>query len=320
MFRLRNGLVAAMTASTLCLASGMAVGQNYPTRPVRIIAAEPGGGADFVARLTSTSISPSLGQPVIVENRPAALNGELVSRAIPDGYTLLLASSTFIYAPLFEKTNYDTLKDFAPISMLAKAPNVVVVHPSVPVNSVKELVALAKAKPGVLNYSSGGTGSSLHLAAELFKQLAHVDIVRVAYKGAGPAMTALLGGEVQVMFATAATVAPNLKSGKLKALAVTGSQPSPLAPGLPTVSASGVPGYQMEALYALVAPLKTQPAVIQRLNSTMLRVLSEPDVKQKFLSSGVEASPSTPKELGNILKNEIAKVGKLIRDTGMKVN
>ena len=309
-----------LTIAVLLFGNGVASGQSYPTKPIRIIAAEVGGGADVVARIVANSMSVPLGQPVIVENRPASLNGEMVAKATPDGYTLLLASSTFIFAPLFRKEPYDPVKDFSPITMLAKAPNIIVVHPSVPVNSVKELIALAKAKPGVLNYASGGAGSSIHLAGELFKNMAGVDIVRVAYRGSGPALNALLGGQVQVMFATAASAAPHLKSGKLKALAVTGHQPSALVPGLPTVTASGVPGYEFEALYAISAPAKVPAAVIKRLNNDLVRVLNQADFKEKFLNSGVEAAPSSPTELATVIKSEIVKIGKLIKDANIRAD
>jgi tripartite-type tricarboxylate transporter receptor subunit TctC len=306
--------------SLLFLDAGLACGQNYPTKPIRILSAEVGGGADFVARIVAQRISGPLGRQVVVENRPSRLIGEIALKATPDGYTLLLASSTFLFAPLFGDTLYDPVKDFLPISMLAKAPNVVVVHPAVPVTSVKELIALAKARPGALNYGSGGTGSSLHLAAELFKQMARVDIARIAYKGAGPAMNDLIGGQVQMVFATAGSVTAHVKSGRLRALAVTSLQPSALAPGLPTVAASGVPGYEMEAIYALEAPAKTPAAIIRQLNQVIVLVLNETDLKEKFLTTGIEAASSSPEELAARIKSEIAKVAKLIKDEGIRVN
>ena len=306
-------------AGSLVLA-GAAIGQNYPYKPVRILSAEAGGGADFVARIVAQRISGPLGRQVVVENRPARLIGEIVAKATPDGYTLLLASSTFLFAPFFGETPYDPVKDFAPISMLAKAPNIIVVHPSVPVASLRELIALAKAKPGALNYGSGGTGSSLHLAAELFNQMAGVDITRIAYKGAGPAMNDLLGGQVQIVFATAGSVSAHVKSGRLKALAVTSPQPSALAPGLPTVAASGVPGYQMEALYSLVAPLKTPAAIIKQLNQVIVQALDQADLKERFLAAGIEAAPGSPGELAARFKSEIAAVGKLVKGSGMRAD
>jgi tripartite-type tricarboxylate transporter receptor subunit TctC len=212
------------------------------------------------------------------------------------------------------------VKDFAPISMLAKTPNIVVVHPSLPVTSVKELIALARAKPGALNYGSGGTGSSIHLAVELFKQMAGVDITRIAYKGAGPALNDLLGGQVQMMFATAGSVTPHVRSGRLRALAVTSPQPSALAPGLPTVAASGVPGYEMEAIYALVAPLNTPAPIIKQLNRVIVQALDQADLKERFLNAGVEAAFGSPGDLAARFKSEIAAVGKLVKDAGIRAD
>ena len=299
---------------------GIAFGQNYPYKPVRILSAEAGGGADFVARVVAQRISGSLGRQVIVENRPARLIGDILVKATPDGYTLLLISSTTLFAPLFGETLYDPVKDFAPVTMLATAPNIIVVHPSVPVTSVKELIALAKARPGELNYGSGGTGSSLHLAAELFKRMAGVDITRIAYKGAGPALNDLLGGQVQVVFATAGSVTRHVKSGRLRALAVTSLQPSELAPGLPTVAAAGVPGYEMVAIYALVAPLNTPAPVITQLNQVIVLALSPADLKERFLTAGIETAPSSPEELAARIKSEIAAIGKLVRDQQLRAD
>ncbi len=296
----------------------LASAQNYPVRPVRLLAAEAGGGADLVARFVSQGIYESLGQQVVVENHPARLIGELTARAAPDGYTLLQASSTFLFAPLFEETKYDAIKDFVPIVMIAKAPNVITVHPSLPVKTVKDLIALAKAKPGVLNYGTGGTGSSLHLAAELFKQMANVNIARVNYKGTGPAVNDLIGGQVQIVFATTQSVMGHVASHRLRWLAVTSPQPSALAPGLPTVAASGVPGYEMEAMYAIVAPVNTPEAVIKQINQVTVRFLNQPQLREKFLAAGIEPAPSTPEELGVKMKSEIAKVGKLVKANNMQ--
>jgi tripartite-type tricarboxylate transporter receptor subunit TctC len=299
---------------------GIAFGQSYPTKPIRVLSAEVGGGADFVARLVAQRISGPLGRQVVVENRPGRLIGDILVKATSDGYTLLLASSTILFAPLFGETLYDPVKDFSPITMLASAPNIIVVHPSVPATSVKELIALAKARPGKLNYGSGGTGSSLHLAAELFKQMAGVDITRIAYKGAGPAMNDLVGGQVQMVFATAGSATLHVRSGRLRALAVTSREPSVLAPGLPTVAASGVPGYEMEAIYALVAPLNTPPPIIKQLNHVIVLALSQTDVQEKFLNAGIEAASSSPGELGAKIKSEIAKVARLVKDQGIRAN
>jgi len=228
----------------------------------------------------------------------------------------LLAAGTALWLlPLMQKVPYDPVKDFSPISVVTSAPNVLVVHPGVPANSVKELVALAKAKPGMLNYGSSVVGTSSHLATELFKAMAGVDIVRVGYKGGGPARTALLAGEVQMVFAGAeATLMSLVKSGKLRALAVTSPQPSVLAPGLPTVAASGVPGYESGSLDCIFAPAKTPPSIILRLNQEIVRVINQSEVKQKLFNAGVETVGSSPEELAAKIKSEMARLGNILKD------
>jgi tripartite-type tricarboxylate transporter receptor subunit TctC len=298
-------------------ADGLAA-QAYPNKYIRLLAAEAGGGNDLVARLIAQGISQPLGQQIIVENRPARVVGELAAKATNDGYTLLMASSTFLFAPLFEETKYDATKDFSPISMVATAPNILVVHPTVPVKSVQELIALAKSKPGTLNYGTGGTGSSLHLAAELFKQMAGVDIVRINYKGTGPAVNDLLGGQVQMVFATAQAVMQHVGSGRLRALAVTSPQPSALAPRLPTVAASGLPGYEMEALYAILAPAGAPATVIRKLNEVVVHYLTQANVKERLLNIGIESAPGSPRELSERMKSELAKIAELVKTAGMR--
>lgn len=307
-----------LLACGLATATSVAFAQPYPYKPVRILSAEVGGGADMAARVVAQRMAVPLGRQVVVENRPGRLIGDMLVKATPDGYTLLLISSTILFAPLFGETGYDPAKDFAPISMVATNPNIVVVHASVAVTSVKELIALAKARPGQLNYGSAGTGSSIHLAVELFKQMAGVDITRISYKGAGPAVNDLLGGQVQLMFATAGSVMRHVTSGRLRALAVTSAQPSPLAPGLPTVAASGLPGYEMVAIYALAAPLKTPAAIVKQLNQVVAQSLADAELKERYLISGMEAASSSPDALAARIKSEIATVGKLIKDAGIR--
>jgi tripartite-type tricarboxylate transporter receptor subunit TctC len=291
--------------------------QNYPAKPIRIVCAAAGGGADFVTRIIANAISGPLGQPVVVENRPSNLTGELVARANPDGYTLLEAGGTFMFAPLLSKMPYDPIKDFSAITMIAKAPNVIVVHPGVAAKSVRELIALAKARPGQLNYASGGNGSSLHLSGELFKALAGVDIARINYKGTGAAINDLVGGQVQMAFSSAATVAPHVKSGRLRALAVTSLQPSPLAPGLPTATSTGLPGYEVESIDYMLGPAGVPAPEIALLNREIGRALAQADVKEKFLNAGIEAAPSSPPQLAAIMKSELSKWGKLIKDANI---
>lgn len=291
--------------------------EDFPTRPVRIVTQEAGGGTDFVARLLAPGLTRALGFQVIVENRPGIVSGEVVARASPGGYTMLLSGSTLLLAPLFQKTPFDPVRDFSPISLTTSSPNLLVVNPAVNAASVRDLIALAKAKPGGLNYGSAATGSTSHLSGELFKSLAGVDIVRVNYKGTGGAIIALISGEVQLLFAPAGSVLPHVKSGKLRALAVTSAQPSALFPGLPTMAVSGLPGYASAAITGLSAPARTPAAVINRLNREVAQVLAAPDLKERFLASGVEPAGSTPAQLEATVKSEVAKWSKVIKEAGI---
>jgi tripartite-type tricarboxylate transporter receptor subunit TctC len=302
----------------MVLGAGMVFGQNYPNKPIRIVASAAGGSGDFAARLIAQGLSGALSQQVVVDNRGGVIPGEIVSKAPPDGYTLLIDAASFWIGPLLQETPYDPVKDFAPVTLTDSAPNVLVVNPSLPVKSVKELIALAKARPGELNYGSSSTGSTPHLAAELFNMMAGVKIVRVPFKGSGPAVISLLGGQVQLMFATAGSVAPHVKSGRLRALAVASLQPSALAPGLPTIAASGVPGYEAVAFEGMFAPAKTPVAIIDRLNQEIVRVLNRAEVKERFFNAGVETVGSTPEEFAAAIKSNVAKWGKLIKDAGIR--
>ena len=255
---------------------------------------------------------------MIVENRTALLANEIVSRATPDGYTLVVGGSSFMIGHLLAKTNYDPVRDFSPVTLVSTSPNILVVHSGVPAKSVKELIALARAKPGVLNYGAGATGGTQHLAAELFKHLAGADIVAIHYKGAGPAVNALIAGEVQMMISNAASLATHVQSGRLRALAVGSAQPSLLVPGLPTVAAAGLPGYESVGIDALLAPAKTPAAVIARLNQEIVRAIGRSEVKQRFLDAGAEVVGSSPEELARKLKSEIEVWGKVIKDAGIR--
>jgi len=302
----------------MVLGAGIVFGQNYPNKPIRIVASAAGGSGDFAARLIAQGLSGALSQQVVVDNRGGVIPGEIVSKAPPDGYTLLIDAASFWIGPLLQETPYDPVKDFAPVTLTDSAPNVLVVNPSLPVKSVKELIALAKARPGELNYGSSSTGSTPHLAAELFNMMAGVKIVRVPFKGSGPAVISLLGGQVQLMFATAGSVAPHVKSGRLRALAVASLQPSALAPGLPTIAASGVPGYEAVAFEGMFAPAKTPVAIIDRLNQEIVRVLNRAEVKERFFNAGVETVGSTPEEFATAIKSNVAKWGKLIKEAGIR--
>jgi len=298
----------------------VAVGQDYPHKPIRIYTGNAGGGVDFAARLLAQGLTSSLGQQVIVDNRPGNLPPELVAKAQPDGYSLLVVSDRLWIGPLMQKMAYDPVNDFAPITIAVKAPNILVVHPSLPVKSVKELIALAKRRPGDLNYSSGGNGTPSHLATELFKSLAGVDMLHIPHRGSGPALTSLVGGHVQLTFGSAGAMAPHTRSGRLRALAVTSPRPSAMFPELPTVAASGVPGYEFEASYGILAPAKTPDAIISRLNQVLVKFLSTPEARAKFSSTGVEAVGGSPREFASAMKAEMNRMGKVIREAGIRAD
>ena len=292
---------------------------SYPNKPIRIVTSDAGGWSDIACRLLARNLSPALGQNVIVDNRNGVAGPEIVAAAAPDGYTLHLNGSSLWIAPLLRSgLSYDPIKDFAPVTLVDTSPNIVVVHPSLPVKSVKELIALASAKPGVLNYGSGSAGAPTQLAVELFKVMANVNIVHIPFKGAGPAVTALLSNQVQIMFASAGSVAAALKAGRLRALAVTTAEPSVLAPGLPTVAASGLPGYEAASVHAIFAPAATPSAIIVRLNREIGQVLRRDEIKERFLNAGVEPASNSPEQLGNMVKLEMVRLGKVIKDAGIR--
>ncbi len=313
-------ILGIVSVGMVVLGTGASLGQDYPAKPIRVISPGPGGGADFVARFVAQGISGPLGQQVVVENRPAGvIPGQVVSKAPPDGYTLLVNGNSFWIAPLMrDNIPYDPVKDFSPITLAVSSPNILVVHTSVPANSVKGLIALAKARPGVLNYASASAGGSVHLSAELFKYMAGVNIVRISYKTTGTSVNALFGGEVDLMFANAPPVMPHVKSGRLKALAVTTLQPSVLLPGVPTVAASGLPGFEVASVYALFSPGRTPAAIVSRLNQEIVRFLARADVKEKFLAAGVEPIGSSPEELVVAMKSEMARMGRVIKEAGIR--
>jgi len=310
-----------LTAVLLVLAAvwaGGAASQDYPSRPVRIVTAPAGGGNDFSARLVARGISGALGQQVIIDNRPTRLAPEVVAKAAPDGYTVLLNGSAHWIGPFVDRVSYDPVTDFMPIALIDRTPVILVVHPSLPVKSVKQLIALAKAKPGQLNFSSGAPGASNYLGGMLFNHYTKVNIVLIPYKGAGPAMTAVMSGETQLMFASPGGVMSHVKSGRLRALGVGSAKPSDLAPGLPTLIASGVPGYNCETLHAMFAPARTPVAIVARLHQEIDRFLTSPDGKSQFLRGGVEAVSSTPEQLMATMKSEMATIGKVLRAAGVK--
>jgi tripartite-type tricarboxylate transporter receptor subunit TctC len=291
--------------------------QAYPVKPVRIVTVAPGSANDIVARLIAQEIRAGLGQPVVVDNR-GTVAAELVARAPADGYTLLLYGSAVWLSPFIRaSTPYDPVKDFAPITLVASSPNVVVVHPSLPVKSARELIALAKARPGEINYAAGSLGAAPHLAAELFKAMGKLNIVRVAYKGTGGSLIGILSGEVGLMFPTAGSVTPYIKSGKLRALAVTSLQPTALAPGLPLLAES-LPGYESVSLNGMLAPARTPENIIRQINAEVAKVMTRADIKEKLVAAGTDAMSTSPEEFAAIIQADMAKWGKVIREAGIR--
>ncbi len=319
--------LAGVSAAALCgcLAAGIAFAQSdYPHKPIRIVVpVAPGGGTDYTARLIGRKLSEAWGQSVIVDNRPGAagnLGVEIAAKAQPDGYTLVMPITSFPINPsLYAKLPFDTVNDLSPIVLAASAPLLLVVNPSVAAKSVSELVALAKAKPGQLNYANSGSGTTAHLAGELFKRMAGVDIVSVAYRGGGPAVIDLIAGQVQMFFSTIPAALPQVKAGKLRALAVTSSKRVPELPDMPTTSESGLPGFEVVGWFGLFAPAGTPKPVITRLNGEIVKILNIPETRERLSSHGLIPGGGTPEELGAFLKAETAKWGKVIKEAGIRV-
>jgi tripartite-type tricarboxylate transporter receptor subunit TctC len=314
---------AAILVSTQMCASPVLFAQSYPNKPVRIITQEAGGGLDFTARLIAQNAAGFLGQPVFVDNRGGGggvIAIESVAKAAPDGYTTLLYGSTMWLLPFMrDNVPWDPIRDFLPVTLTNRQPNVLVIHPSMPVRSVKQLITLAKARPGDLNYGSAGPGSQISIAAELFKSMAQVNIVHIPFKGSAPAIQAILSGEVHLMFTVAPSAAPHVRSGRLKPLAVSSAEPSALFPDLPTVAAGGLPGYEAVSLLGLFAPAKTPAAIINRLNQDIVRAMAGTDIKQKFFNAGSVVVGSSPDELATLVKSEMNRIGKVIVDAKIRV-
>jgi len=317
--------VQLVTAKLVALAglsaiAGAVSAQDYPTRPVRFVTAAAGGGIDLTARILAHGLTERLKQQVVVDNRGGtSIAEQTVAKGTPDGYTLLVHNNTVWVSTLLGPVPYEHEKELAPISLLSRSPNILAVHPSLQVNTVRELIDRARAAPGEIDYASGPVGAANHLAAELFNALAGVKLVRIGYKGGGPALNDLLAGQVKVMFATAGSVTGHVKAGKLKGLAVTSAQPSPLVPGLPTVAESGVPGYASEAIYGFWAPARTPSAILARLNRETVVVLNTPEVKQRFFNAGVESVGTTPQEFAAVIRSETAHLGAVIKKAGLRV-
>ena len=325
MTTLMSGFRAAVTALALALAlTSGASAQDYPTKPIKIFVPAPaGGGTDILGRMVGEGISKALGQPVVIENRGGGsgmIAADMVLKSPADGYTLFMVYSGVLTVnqALFPNITYDPVKDFAPVAIFADVPNVLIVHNSLPVKSVAELIKLAKSKPGTLNYASSGNGVSNHLAMEQFKQLAGIDMVHVPYKGGAPAMTDLLGGQVQLMFNNLVEVLPHLKSGKIRPLAVGTAKRTPALPDLPTVAESGLPGYEMQLWYGLVAPAGTPPAIVNKLNEVVRKMQEQTQVKARLFTMGADPVSMTPAEFGALIKREGEKWSRVVKQAGIK--
>ncbi len=323
MFKIRFA-VWILSFGLMLLYAALGSGQDYPNKPIRLVLGfPPGGGVDVVARLISPKLSEQLGQQLVIDNRGGAAGNialDLVAKAAPDGYSLILSTPSITVNPaLYSKVHYDPVNDFLPVTLVGTTALMLIVHPSLPVKSVKELITLAKAKPGQLSYSSGGNGSVAHLSYELFKSMTGVEIMHVPYKGAMPAQIGVMSGEAQLTFGALASALPHVKSGKLRALAVTSAQRSIFLPDLPTVGEAGVPGYESTQWYGLLAPARTPAAIITKLHSAMIKVLGMAEVKASLSNSGVEVITSTPEQFSAYLKSECAKWNKIIKESGMRI-
>jgi tripartite-type tricarboxylate transporter receptor subunit TctC len=316
----------AVAASIGLAAPGLAFGQGYPAKPIHFIVPYPAGGPlDTVARLLGQKVAESVKQPVVVENKPGAggnIGADLVAKSPADGYTILMgAVATHAINPtLYANIPYDPVKDFAPVTQLASTPNVLVVNPSLAVANVKEFIAYAKAHPGALNFGSGSTGSAGHLAGELFKAMAGVQMVHVPYKGAGPAMQDLIGGQIQLMFDNLASSLGQMRAGKVKALAVTTAKRSPLAPDLPTIAESGLPGFDISTWFGVFAPGGTPPDIVQRLHDEFVKALADPGVRETMLRLGAEPVGNAPAQFAAYIQSEARKYAGIIKASGARVD
>ena len=323
--RLRRAIPRALAGAVLLLAGlSSAYAQAWPSKPVRLVVSyPPGGTVDAVARIVAPKLSAKLGQPVVIDNRGGAggaIGGDLVAKSAPDGYTVLLDASNHAQNPALRKMPFDTLRELAPVSLLVKVPNVLVVNPSAPFKSVADLIAQAKAKPGGINYASSGNGSAQHLAGELFASMAGVQMTHVAYKGGGPALTDVMSGHVPVFFASLASSMPFIKDGKLRPLAVTGKAHAPALPQLPTVAEAGLPGYEVYEWNAVFVPAGTPAPLAERLSKEFAAALKDPEVRGRLEALGAEVIGSSPAELDSFRRAEIAKWTKLAKDNKIQLD
>ena len=313
-----DGCVALLLA-----ASAVAHAQGYPSRPVRLIVpTSPGGGTDISARMIAPKLAEYLGQQIVVDNRPGAstmIGVELVARAAPDGYTLLMGISSLAIAPYIQtKVPYDAVKDFAPVSQVVVLSNLMVSHPSLPARAVKELVAFARTRPGQINFAAGSVGSNPHLAMELFLSMTGLKMVHVPYKGQGPALIDLMAGHVSLSMANMLSALPHVKNGRLRAIGVTGAKRASIAPGIPTIAEAGVPGYEVVQWFGVLAPAHTPRDIIARLHAGIVRVVQDPAIRERFSSDGAETVGSTPEEFAAVIRADLSKWSKVIKDAGIK--
>jgi tripartite-type tricarboxylate transporter receptor subunit TctC len=309
--------VTPILAVLMTIAPVVFAQELFPNRVIRIVTPATGGGSDVLARMISPAMTESLGQQVIVDNR-GSIATEIVAKSPPDGYTILIDGSPLWLLPLFRSVSWDPLKDFVPLTLAVSSPSMLVVHPSVPVKSVREFIALAKGRPGQLNYAAGTIGATPHLAGEQFKIMAGVNVVRVPYKGSGPGLIGLMSGEVEFMFPGAASAWMYVKQKRLKGLAICSLKPSALFPGVPTMSESGLPGYESVSPQGIVAPAKTPAAIVARLNQELVKALNRADVKQRLGELGIEVVANTPEEYAASMRRDIDRTAKLIKDAGVR--
>ncbi len=308
-------------AGACTLFSAPSHGQNFPTKPIRIVTTDAGGSSDFFLRLLAQDMTVNFGHPAIIDNRPGSgvIPGEIVSKAAPDGYTVLFFTSNFWISPLLQKTSYDPVRDFLPISLATRACSVMVVTPALPVKTVKDFIALAESRPGELNYAHGSSGSASHLAGALFRAMTGLKIADIPYKGSAQALIDVMSGQTQMMFPNAAVVPEFIKSGKLRAIAVTSAQRSPLFPTLPTVGES-VPGFQSSTMNGMFAPAGTPDAIIKRLNQEIVKFVNLPEIRERLHAAGVEPVGSAPQEFANVIASETAMWSKVIKSAGIRAD
>ena len=318
---MKNSTIAL--AVLAAIAALPAAAQTYPTRPIRLVVpSSPGGGTDITGRIVANKLSEQLGQPVVVDNRAGAgtiIGIEIAAKAPPDGYTLLMGLSTLAINPsMYAKLPYDALRDLAPISLAVLSPNILTVHPSVPAKTVKEFIALAKAKPGTITFGSAGQATSPHLSGELLKVLAKIDIVHVPFKGSGQSVISSLAGEIAANFPSVPTAIPYIKAGKLRGLGVTMAKRTAALPDVPSIAEAGVPGYEATQWFGMLAPAGTPRPIIDRLNQEMVKLLKSPDVRDRLIADGADPAPTTPEEFGAYIKSETEKWTKVIKAAGIK--